>query len=114
MHDINSDQIEELWTLAMDAAEVGVWDWDLELGKVEWSPRLAKLCGVEPGSFAGNYKSLLRCVHPDDRRIVANRLDQAWRKCDGFEQEFRTICADDSVRWLFCKGKFICGLNSKP
>jgi PAS domain S-box-containing protein len=114
MHRLNQNGHDDVLAMAMDAAEAGVWDWELGKEKVEWSPRLAKLCGVEPGVANGSYKSLLACVHPDDRRAVARRLDEAWNKCDGFEQEFRTRWPDGSVRWLFSKGKFICGEDHKP
>ena len=34
---------------------------------VAWSPELEALFGLAPGSFAGNFESLVRVVHPDDR-----------------------------------------------
>lgn len=107
-----SNGVGKDWTPAEN--EIGVWDWDLSAGKVDWSPRLAKLCGVSAGTFSGSYRSLLRCVHPDDRRALANSLDEAWRRCDGFEQEFRAAGSDGAARWLFATGKFICGEQPMP
>src|SRR5512140_635287 len=57
---------EERLRLAMDAAGMGAWDWDLKTGEVAWSGDQEKLFGVEAGSFRGDFDNFLKLVHPED------------------------------------------------
>ncbi len=57
---------EERLRLAMDAAGMGAWDWDLKTGRVAWSGDQEKLFGVQPGSFSGDFDTFLKLVHPED------------------------------------------------
>src|SRR5690606_3701215 len=42
-----------LWQLAVDAAGVGAWDWDLVTGELRWDDRLHDLFGTDQDSFGG-------------------------------------------------------------
>ena len=53
--------------LALTAAPVRLWDWDLQTGQLYWSPEVDTLLGMAPGSARGTQSALLALVHPDDR-----------------------------------------------
>lgn len=57
-------QSEERLRLALLAARMGTWDWNIQTGEVIWSDKLASLFGLNPGEFEGTYVAFLRCVHP--------------------------------------------------
>src|SRR5262245_21471978 len=40
---------------ALEAANMGTWDWDLATNSVRWSDNLERLHGVAPGSFDGTF-----------------------------------------------------------
>src|SRR5690242_2128469 len=52
--------------LALYAADVGAWDYDLLAGAVWWDPRCGALLGADPTGIR-TYADLLALVHPDDR-----------------------------------------------
>ena len=60
--------------LALQAGRMGTWDWDIESGRVEWSPTLERLHGLAPGSFGGSFDDFQADIHPDDRQRVADRI----------------------------------------
>jgi PAS domain S-box-containing protein len=56
--------------LALTVAPVGSWDWDLQDGRLYWSPQVDTFLGVPPGSTRGAESEWLALVHPDDREAI--------------------------------------------
>ena len=97
---------EERLRIALDAARLGHWDWELDSGEVRWSESLERICGLAPGSFGGTYEDFIAVVHEDDRaRVdaeVAAALDEGHQ-----ELAFRIVRPDGTVRWLEDRGRVI-------
>ena len=60
-------EAEERLRLALDAASMGTWDWDLVSGEVRWSENLERIHGFAPGAFGGTFETFLASVHAEDR-----------------------------------------------
>ncbi len=45
---------EERLRMALTAAHVGIWDWDVRSGRMYWSAGVEALCGLASGSFPGD------------------------------------------------------------
>jgi len=56
--------------LALTVAPVGSWDWDLQDGRLYWSPQVDTFLGVPPGSTRGAESEWLALVHADDREAI--------------------------------------------
>src|SRR5262249_16250750 len=65
---------EQRLRLAFEAAQMGVWDWDIQSGAVRWSDNLEALHGLPPGSFTGTFEGFQKLVHPDDRDMVSQTI----------------------------------------
>ncbi|MCL5105264.1 MAG: PAS domain S-box protein, partial [Armatimonadetes bacterium] len=57
---------EERLRLALDAANEGLWDWQVKTGEVYYGPRFYTILGYEPDEFPGSYEAWITRVHPDD------------------------------------------------
>jgi PAS domain S-box-containing protein len=98
---------EEQLRLATEAAEVGLWDWDLVNDTLYWPPRVKAMFGISagaPSSMADYFGGL----HPDDRERTfasfAAARDPAKRAI--YDVEYRTIGKEDRiVRWIAAKGR---------
>ena len=90
---------------ALDAAQMGSWDVDAATGKMRWDERHARLFGVEPGLFGEPYRAFLERVHPDDRAAVGATAVGALRAGGSWEQEFRAVWPDGTVRWILARGE---------
>ena len=55
--------------LALEAAQMGTWEWQPG-GAFVCSVTTEALLGLAPGTFAGTEAAFLACVHPDDRARV--------------------------------------------
>ncbi|RIV19470.1 PAS domain S-box protein [Fibrisoma montanum] len=99
---------EEQLKLAIDAASLGTWDFNLITGRVQWSDTCKELFGLSPGAPV-TADVLLDRVHPDDRERVREANAQALNP-DGDGQHnliFRTVDLEGHQRWVHAKGKTI-------
>jgi PAS domain S-box-containing protein len=95
---------EERLRLALRAARVGVWDWDILTGRVTWSDNVEALFGMAPGSFTGSYADYLDRIHPEDRDFVSQSVKDAVEAGKVYDIEHRVLWPDDSIHWVACKG----------
>jgi two-component system CheB/CheR fusion protein len=105
---------EERLRLALDAAHMGVWDWNLATGDIKPSRSLEAIFGLPPGGFGGTYASFEELVHPDDRGRVNAALATAVEQGTGYEAEYRTMWADGSVHWIAARGQFLRDASGRP
>ncbi len=90
---------EERLRLAQQVARVGTFEWNIKSGVNRWTPELEIIYGLPPGSFPGTQAAWEELVHPEDREKVLRAVGKAMK--DGaFEEEWRIIWPDGSVRWL--------------
>src|SRR6185437_8272490 len=61
--------------LAMEAAGVGIWDFDMVSGERSWSEQAKAIIGVTPETRP-SYDALLASAHPEDRA----RVDETHRR----------------------------------
>lgn len=103
---MNSLFVETQLLLALEAARMGIWDWNILTDEITWSNGHEQLFGLEIGSFDGTYATFLACIHPDDRASVAEMLNIARQEQQPYQQEMRVIWADSSIHWIEGKGRF--------
>lgn len=102
--DILHDSATQL-RLALSAARMGMWDWNLVTGEIKWSPEHALLLGLEPGTFDGKYETFDARVHPEDRQGLNKALQQALQTKSIYRHEFRVIWPDGSLHWVEGRGQ---------
>jgi PAS domain S-box-containing protein len=105
---------EERLRFALDAANMGTWDWDLKTHSVRWSDNVERLHGLPPGSFDGTFESYSREIHPDDREKVFGSIQRALATGLPHEVEYRIVAPDGTVRWVEGKGQVELGPDGRP
>ncbi|MBE8985849.1 PAS domain S-box protein [Nostoc sp. LEGE 12450] len=98
---------EERLRLALDVSQMGLWDWNILTNQVIWSENYELLFGLLPSSFDGPYETFQKCVYPEDKQSVMQRIGYALSQKTDYNDEFRIIRSDQSVHWISAKGKFI-------
>jgi two-component system, cell cycle sensor histidine kinase and response regulator CckA len=99
-------QSEERLRLALDAARMGTFDWDMVSGHITWSRGPEELWGMAPGTFGGSYKAFAERVHPDDLPRVNAEVERCVASHETFECEFRVVWPDGRVHWVLGRGEF--------
>jgi PAS domain S-box-containing protein len=92
--------------LALEAGQMGTWNWDLRTDHIVWSPTLQRIFGLDPekGGFEGTFDAFLREVHPADRARVLDAAALALTGGPDYFIEYRILRPDRSVRWLESRG----------
>lgn len=104
---------ERRFRLALDAAGMGTFDWDLTKGTVFWDRRHQTMFGYEPGSFDGTPSGLYERVHPEDRAAVMCDVEKARGTRTGISREFRIVWPDGSVHWSLGCGEYGYGVSGE-
>lgn len=91
--------------LALEAACMGTWNWNILTGEIVWSANMEALFGLKPGGFDGRYETFVNCLHPDDRDRVLNAISDAVSLGEPYEIEFRVVFPDGQVRWAGSRGQ---------
>ncbi|HKK16083.1 MAG TPA: PAS domain-containing protein, partial [Gammaproteobacteria bacterium] len=99
---------------ALESAQTGIWEWDLQTGKIVWNTMHEHIFGYQPGTFNGSYKEFEKRVHPDDQVKLKNALDSAIKTKQPYLYEFRIIWPDKSIHWVRGKGEFVYDKHGKP
>src|SRR5687768_2732364 len=80
--DPDSDPLERALAhldLALEAAQMGTWEWDIVHQTVTWSAREEQLYGLAPGTFSGTVDEYRSRIHPDDVQAAWAAVEQALR-----------------------------------
>ncbi|MBW4508978.1 MAG: response regulator [Scytonematopsis contorta HA4267-MV1] len=97
---------EERLRLALDAANIGIWDLNIVTNRVVWSSGHESLFGLASGTFDNAYKTFIACVLPEDRKVLLQALSKSRRQRLDYYHQFRIISSDASVCWIEARGKF--------
>ncbi len=105
---------EERLRLALDAGEIGFWDWDVAHNRLTWSDRMYTLHGIEPGSFGGRIEHFDQLIHPEDHRHVRGSMQQSLEQHIPHRLEFRVFHPNGELRWLATSARAHYGEDGKP
>ena len=96
---------EERHTLAMDAANEGMWDWDVRNDEIYTSARLAEFLGMEPGTSKVSAADWQKCIYKEDIDIFTTGMRAHIRgETDFYSEEFRIVGKDGQPRWAHHRG----------
>ena len=82
-----------------------IWDWDIPSETVHYSPQWAAMRGYDISELDNLQDQWVSTIHPDDKARVLDALnDHFLGKTEIFEQKYRIICKDESIRWVVDRG----------
>jgi len=97
MHETTLRETVERLELALQAAQAGLFDRNLQSNDITFSAQQYKTFGLEPGSRV-TYDVFRQCVHPDDRDRVETIGRQTIEQRTDMEVEYRIVRSDGEVR----------------
>ncbi len=94
--------------MALDAAQEGLWDWDLEHDTGHASPRYNTLLGYEPGELSYSHRVWQGLVHPEDLPEVERDLEEFFRGKQGiWSREYRMRRKSGEYIWVLSHAKVV-------
>ena len=99
---------EERLSLALEGADLGVWDWSMVDGHFIASDRTATLLNYEPGELPAHISSYERITHIDDMpRFWASLVDCFKERTPQLECEVRLRAKSGEWAWVLLRGRVI-------
>ncbi|HEU0051560.1 MAG TPA: PAS domain-containing protein, partial [Longimicrobium sp.] len=100
------ERLEERLRLALEAADIGTWDFDLAAGVLSWDARCKAMFGVPPEEEV-DYERFLALLHPDDRARTDAAVQAALDPAGSGEYviEYRAVLPGGGVRWIRASGR---------
>ena len=100
--------------MAQRAAGAGTWDWDTTSGRLEWSPQLFELFGLDPQEKVSSLDTWNSILHPDDKDMANMQIEQALQEHAALASEYRIVLPDKQVRWISSLGHGVYDENDRP
>ena len=99
-------QVAEQRRLALDAAQLGSWDYNVAQDSVMWDERCKEIMGL-PTLGPARFEQALKMVHPDEQQMMKSAAYGAMSGQAGgrFFHEMRIVLRDGSIRWLATHGR---------
>jgi PAS domain S-box-containing protein len=95
----------ERWELAKQAAGLGIWDWDIATGELNWSPEIFTLFGLDRETVSPSFAAWEAAVHPEDRVSARACIERSIRDGTLLDTECRVVHPDGNVRWIGAMGQ---------
>lgn len=97
-------QSEDRMRMAIEAARIGFFDWDLTYNEQVWSNTVKQLLGLSPESPA-DFTVLMNAVHFKDREPLREAIANVTPEKPEFIHEHRACWRDGTVHWIWIKGR---------
>ncbi|MGH7515406.1 MAG: MASE1 domain-containing protein [Gemmatimonadales bacterium] len=105
---------DEQLSVALDAAQMGVWFWSTTDNRLTWDDTLRRMYGLAADDHVAGYEEFISRVHPDDRELVETSVRRALSVGGRLDYEFRIVLPDGRVRWIADLGSVVPGPDGKP
>lgn len=86
--------------LALNAAQMGTWDWNIATGEINCSEQTQSIFGFAPGTFPRTYEAYFNKVHPDDRNTLTEAVLRTFQDKTPYQVEHRILMTNGEVRWV--------------
>ncbi len=94
--------------MAIQAADLGVFDWNVATGEVNYSDRWMAMLGYESGELPQHYTSWENALHPDEKerilKILAGHLEG---RSPDYAVEMRLRTKSGDWKWVLASGKVV-------
>src|SRR5258708_6035364 len=94
---------EERMSLAAEAANLGMWVWDVGRDEVWTTDKGRALFGIEPDTHL-DYATLISRVHPEDRAARDSAIRRAIETRGEYAMDYRVLLLDGTLRWIGARG----------
>ena len=99
--------VTERLELAVHAHSIGVFDTDVQTGRVHWSPELERIYGYELGQFETNLAAWRRQVVPGDLARVDAQFSKALKaQAAELAYSYRMTRRDGEIRYIEASARF--------
>jgi PAS domain S-box-containing protein len=106
---------EEYLNLALDAANMGIWAWDIPENQITWSKQVYDIFETTPEAFKRDFDSYIMHIYPADVTRTLEIIQESLKSGDpNYLIEHRIVTGSGKVRWVEGRGKVYRDENQAP
>ncbi|QOY51049.1 PAS domain-containing protein [Candidatus Sulfurimonas baltica] len=108
------EKLSERLEYAVGGTSDGIWDRNLELNEVYYSPRWKSMLGYEDYELVNEFDTWIELLHPDDLEKATDDMSQAYKNPKRqFESIYRLKHKDGHWIWILDRAQIISNLEGK-
>jgi PAS domain S-box-containing protein len=100
--------------LALEAAVMGVWDYDLATGLRTFDEQVCRIFGIDRSTFGGTADEFFAVVHPEDLQTLKSALSATVERDEPYSPEYRVVWPNGSVHWISARGRLVRDADGNP
>ncbi len=105
---------KERLRIALHAARMGTWHWDIRTNTDTFDDNLCELFGLRPEQCVGTVNDFYALLHVEDRPRVEAAFEQTRHEGVRLDTEFRVVRSDGSERWFLDQGEVMLDDQAQP
>ncbi|MBY6203291.1 PAS domain S-box protein [Halomonas denitrificans] len=99
---------KEQLELALEGGRLGLWDWNVPTGRVEYSSAWCEMVGYRQEELTPDFSTWERLLHPDDLPVAQKRaIDYVEGRLSDYNSIFRMRHRNGDWRWIQARGKIV-------
>lgn len=101
--------------MAVEAADIGTWDFNPATGVLKWSERCKAIFGLPPDAEI-TYDVFLERLHPEDRTRADAAVQESLNPHGNgqYQIDYRTLWPSGEIRWVVAQGQAIFDETQEP
>jgi len=104
---------ENRLTMSIKAADLGIWDWDIQTGYLYWDEGMFRHYGINEVIPHWKFDDWFKFVLPEDKEGIAAQVRNALKNNRDYTTEYRVKWADGSIHYLRGVGRAVIGENGR-
>lgn len=100
---------------ALEAGAIATWTWDIPHNRLYADSKLTELFNLPPSDGNGGELDIyFDAIHPDDLGRVRAALDRCVASGEPYEEDYRVMQGDGSIRWMTARGRVEFDAGGRP
>ncbi|MDX1295215.1 MAG: response regulator [Sulfurimonadaceae bacterium] len=91
---------EKKLEIALDSANVGIWEYDIDTGELIWDDRMCLLYDTPRDAFTHDFNAWSSRLHPEDKKWLVQLTDDVLAGNSEYDPEFRIVLSDGKIRHI--------------
>jgi len=100
LSELKLQESEERLSLAINSANLGIWDWNVSENNLLWDASMYKVFDVNPEDFSGHYEAFEKTLHPEDKEKVNAGVASALAGPNDYVDNFRVLDKNGNVKYV--------------
>jgi PAS domain S-box-containing protein len=105
---------EERLRLALEAGDIGVWEWDILKNTITWSDRVYTFYGADPKTFSVTYENFSKHIYPADKQMTEEAIRLAVDGSKDYDITYRIKTVGGEIRWITSRAIVLQDAKGKP